>query len=116
MRIFHLIFCLAFGFLGAHRFIVRQKMHGLLFLLLSIFTILFIGNPATEYIADISLTVLLVLIAIDAITVLLTGRYIAFESNKKAEDNDMKSRGEALDTDSLQHKIMYVRISKSIKQ
>ena len=107
---------MAFGFLGAHRFIVRQKMHGLVFLLLSIFTILFIGNPATEYIADISLTVLLVLIAIDAITVLLTGRYIAFESNKKAEDNDMKSRGEALDTDSLQHKIMCVRISKSIKQ
>ena len=107
---------MAFGFLGAHRFIVRQKMHGLVFLLLSIFTILFIGNPATEYIADISLKVLLVLIAIDAITVLLTGRYIAFESNKKAEDNDMKSRGEALDTDSLQHKIMCVRVSKSIKQ
>ena len=116
MRIFHLIFCLAFGFLGAHRFIVRQKMHGLVFLLLSIFTILFIGNPATEYIADISLKVLLVLIAIDAVTVLLTGRYIAFESNKKAENNDTKSRGEALDTDSLQHKIMCVRISKSIKQ
>jgi transposase-like protein len=116
MRIFHLIFCLAFGFLGAHRFIVRQKMHGLVFLLLSIFTILFIGNPATEYIADISLRVLLVLIAIDAVTVLLTGRYIAFESNKKAENNDTKSRGEALDTDSLQHKIMCVRISKSIKQ
>jgi transposase-like protein len=107
---------LAFGFLGAHRFIVRQKMHGLVFLLLSIFTILFIGNPATEYIADISLTALLVLIAIDAITVLLTGRYIAFESNKRAEDNDTKSRGEVLDTDSLQHKIMCVRISKSIKQ
>ena len=88
MRIFHLIFCLAFGFLGAHRFIVRQKMHGLVFLLLSIFTILFIGNPATEYIADISFKALLVLIAIDAITVLLTGRYIAFESNKKVENND----------------------------
>ena len=116
MRIFHLIFCLAFGFLGAHRFIVRQKMHGLVFLLLSIFTVLFIGNPATEYIADISLKVLLVLIAIDAITVLLTGRYIAFERNEKAEDNDTKSHREALDTGSIQHKIMCVRISKSINQ
>ena len=116
MRIFHLIICLAFGFLGAHRFIVRQKMQGFLFLLLSIFTILFIGNPATEYIADISLKVLLVFIAIDAVTVLLTGRYIAFASNKKAEANDTNSREEVLNIETLQHKIMCVRISKSVKQ
>jgi hypothetical protein len=110
MRFIHLFFCLVFGFLGAHRFIVGQKMHGLLFLILSVFTILLIGNPATEYISVISLMVLLGLIAIDAITVLLTGRYIAFEGKNKEKNNDKQSHRAVLNTGSLQHKIMCVRI------
>jgi transposase-like protein/TM2 domain-containing membrane protein YozV len=116
MRFIHLFFCLVFGFLGAHRFIVGQKMHGLLFLILSVFTILLIGNPATEYISVISLMVLLGLIAIDAITVLLTGRYIAFEGKNKEKNNDKQSHRAVLNTGSLQHKIMCVRISKSLKR
>ena len=92
MRLIHLFLCVAFGFLGVHRFIVGQKKHGLVFLLPAGLTIFWMTNPATEGLASISAIILMVFIIIDAITVLLTGRYIAFTNSKDTEGDAAAGR------------------------
>ena len=92
MRIFHLIICLAFGFLGIHRFIVKQKFHGLVFLILAGTTVIFLNSASNNSISSISFVTLLVLIAIDAITVLLTGRYIVLTNSNTPEKNSQTKK------------------------
>ena len=88
MRIVHLIICLTLGFLGVHRFIVGQKKAGFVFLILSGMGIYWITNPNTEERGLITILILGIFIIIDALTLLLKGRYIVFSSNSKPKNSE----------------------------